>query len=121
MAELIRLKQIESSSLLEAAVAIAEDLEGAVQEALSGSTLTDLTLQNAIVTTKTDDQYSLVVSGAVSIVDWNNVMSQSIDNINRAAVSASLNVQRVGTLGTTSPVQNSSIQNIGVIDLGGFF
>ena len=121
MAELIRLKQIESSSLLEAAVAIAEDLEGAVQEALSGSTLTDLTLQNAIVTTKTDDQYSLVVSGAVSIVDWNNVMSQSIDNINRAAVSASLNVQRVGTIGTTSPVNTPVAQLPGVMDLGEFF
>jgi hypothetical protein len=50
-----------------------------------------------------------------------NYVTASLDNINRTAVSASIYIQRVGTVGTTSPVTDSSIQNVGVIDLGGFF
>ena len=68
---------------------------------------------------RTDDEYSMIVSGAMAVVD--NYVTASLDNINRTAVSASIYIQRVGTVGTTSPVTDSSIQNIGVIDLGGFF
>ena len=68
---------------------------------------------------RTDDEYSMIVSGAMAVVD--NYVTASLDNINRTAVSASIFIQRVGTVGTTSPVTDSSIQNIGVIDLGGFF
>ena len=68
---------------------------------------------------RTDDEYSMIVSGAMAVVD--NRVSASLDNINRTAVSASIYIQRVGTVGTTSPVTDSSIQNVGVIDLGGFF
>ncbi len=68
---------------------------------------------------RTDDEYSVIVSGAMAVVD--NYVTASLDNIQRTAVSASVYIQRVGTIGTTSPVQDSSIQNVGVIDLGGFF
>ena len=64
------------------------------------------------------DEYSLIVSGAMAVVD--NYVTASIDNINRTAVSASIYVQRFGTIGTTDPVVTSSYQLPGVIDLGGF-
>ena len=63
-------------------------------------------------------EYSLIVSGAMAVVD--NYVTASIDNINRTAVSASIYVQRFGTIGTTDPVVTSSYQLPGVIDLGGF-
>jgi hypothetical protein len=71
------------------------------------------------VRARTDDEYSLIVSGAMSVVD--NKISASIDNINRTATSASIYVQRLGTIGTTSNVQDTVAQLPGVIDLGGFF
>ena len=67
---------------------------------------------------RTDDEYSLIVSGAMAVVD--NYVTASIDNINRTAVSASIYVQRFGTIGTTNPVVTSSYQLPGVIDLGVF-
>ena len=76
-------------------------------------------LGNVTIRSRTDDEYSLIVSGAMSVVD--NQVSASIDAINRTAVSASIYVQRVGTIGTTSNVQDTVTQLPGVIDLGGFF
>ena len=76
-------------------------------------------LGNVTIRSRTDDEYSLIVSGAMSVVD--NQVSASIDAINRTAVSASIYVQRVGTIGTTSNVQDTVAQLPGVIDLGGFF
>jgi len=76
-------------------------------------------LGNVTIRARTDDEYSLIVSGAMAVVD--NKISASIDNINRTAISASIYVQRLGTLGTTSNVQDTVAQLPGVIDLGGFF
>lgn len=67
---------------------------------------------------RTDDEYSLIISGAMAVVD--NYVTASIDNINRTAVSASIYIQRFGTIGTTDPVVTSSYQLPGVIDLGVF-
>ena len=76
-------------------------------------------LGNVTIKSRTDDEYSLIVSGAIAVVD--NQVSASIDAINRTATSASIYVQRVGTIGTTSNVQDTVAQLPGVIDLGGFF
>ena len=76
-------------------------------------------LGSLTIKARTDDEYSVIVSGAMAVVD--NYVTASLDNIQRTAVSASVYIQRVGTIGTTSPVQDTSIQNVGVIDLGGFF
>jgi len=76
-------------------------------------------LGNVTIRARTDDEYSLIVSGAIAVVD--NQVSASIDAINRTATSASIYVQRVGTIGTTSNVQDTVAQLPGVIDLGGFF
>jgi hypothetical protein len=107
MAELIQPKQIDFSNF-DVPITGAVDLRG------------NLTVDGtSTFRARTDDEYSMIVSGAMAVVD--NRVSASLDNINRTAVSASIYIQRVGTVGTTSPVTDSSIQNVGVIDLGGFF
>ena len=75
-------------------------------------------LGNVTIKARTDDEYSLIVSGAMAVVD--NYVTSSLDATIRNAVSASIYVQRVGTIGTTNPVVTSSYQLPGVIDLGGF-
>jgi hypothetical protein len=107
MAELIQPKQIDFTNF-DVPITGAIDLRG------------NLTVDwVSTFRARTDDEYSMIVSGAMAVVD--NYVTASLDNINRTAVSASIYIQRVGTVGTTSPVTDSSIQNVGVIDLGGFF
>jgi hypothetical protein len=107
MAELIQPKQIDFSNF-DVPITGAVDLRG------------NLTVDGvSTFRARSDDEYSLIVSGAMAVVD--NYVTASIDNINRTAVSASIFVQRVGTIGTTNPVGNTEYQLPGVIDLGGFF
>jgi hypothetical protein len=107
MAELIQPKQIDFTNF-DVPITGAIDLRG------------NLTVDGtSTFRARTDDEYSVIVSGAMAVVD--NYVTASIDNINRTAVSASIFVQRVGTLGTTNPVGNTQYQLPGVIDLGGFF
>jgi hypothetical protein len=107
MAELIQPKQIDFTNF-DVPITGAVDLRG------------NLTVDGvSTFRARTDDEYSMIVSGAMAVVD--NYVTASLDNINRTAVSASIYIQRVGTVGTTSPVTDNSIQNVGVIDLGGFF
>ena len=75
-------------------------------------------LGSLTIKARTDDEYSLIVSGAMAVVD--NYVTSSLDATIRNAVSASIYVQRFGTIGTTDPVVTSSYQLPGVIDLGGF-
>ena len=114
MAELIQPKQIDFSNFdvpITGSVVIVSPI---------GSSAPALTVSgSSIFRARTDDEYSLIVSGAIAVVD--NQVSASIDAINRTAVSASIYVQRVGTIGTTSNVQDTVTQLPGVIDLGGFF
>jgi hypothetical protein len=107
MAELIQPKQIDFSNF-NTPITGAIDLRG------------NLTVDGvSTFRARTDDEYSVIVSGAMAVVD--NYVAASIDDINRTAVSASIFVQRVGTIGTTNPVGNTEYQLPGVIDLGGFF
>jgi hypothetical protein len=107
MAELIQPKQIDFSNF-DVPITGAIDLRG------------NLTVDGvSTFRARTDDEYSVIVSGAMAVVD--NYVTASIDNINRTAVSASIFVQRVGTIGTTSPVNTPVAQLPGVLDLGGFF
>ena len=75
-------------------------------------------LGSLTIKARTDDEYSLIVSGAMAVVD--NYVTSNLDATIRNAVSASIYVQRFGTIGTTDPVVTSSYQLPGVIDLGGF-
>ena len=107
MAELIQPKQIDFTNF-DVPITGAIDLRG------------NLTVDGvSTFRARSDDEYSVIVSGAMAVVD--NYVTASIDNINRTAVSASIFVQRVGTIGTTNPVGNTEYQLPGVIDLGGFF
>ena len=106
MAELIQPKQIDFTNF-DVPITGAIDLRG------------NLTVDGvSTFRARSDDEYSLIVSGAMAVVD--NYVTASIDNINRTAVSASIYVQRFGTIGTTDPVVTSSYQLPGVIDLGVF-
>lgn len=86
MANLIRLKQIESSSALIAAGAAGGDFSqsvinvvtGEIEVLLDGATINDITLVNATVATADADRYSLLISGAVAVVDANNLPTGSI-------------------------------------------
>ena len=92
MANLIRLKQIESSSFLEAAGAVGLDFSQSVisiitnevaavlpDGVISGSTQLDgTTIKNLTIATTNADGYSLVISGAVAVVDATN-LTGSID------------------------------------------
>ena len=107
MAELIQPKQIDFTNF-DVPITGAVDLLG------------NLTVDGvSTFRARTDDEYSVIVSGAMAVVD--NYVTASLDNINRTAVSASIYIQRVGSVGTTSPVQDTTAQLPGVLDLGGFF
>ena len=83
MANLIRLKQIESSSYLEAAGAVGQDFSQSVVNiitsnvagllpdgVISGSTqLNGTTIKNLTISTTNADKYSLVISGAMAVVN----------------------------------------------------
>ena len=83
MANLIRLKQIESSSFLEAAGAVGQDFSQSVinivtsevqgllpDGVISGSTQLDGTIiKNLTIGTTNADGYSLVISGAMAVVN----------------------------------------------------
>jgi len=75
-------------------------------------------LGSLTIKARTDDEYSLIVSGAMAVVD--NYVTSCLDATIRNTVSASIYVQRFGTIGTTDPVVTSSYQLPGVIDLGVF-
>ncbi len=89
MANLIRLKQIESSSALIAAGAAGGDFSasvinvvtGEVAVLLDGATLNDITLVNTTITTADADRYSLIVSGAIGVVDANNLPTGSTNDV----------------------------------------
>lgn len=89
MANLIRLKQIESSSALIAAGTVGSDFSqsvinvvtGEVSVLLDGSTINDITLVNATVTTANSDRYSLIISGAAAIVNANNLPDGGFNDV----------------------------------------
>jgi hypothetical protein len=93
MANLIRLKQIESSSFLEAAGAVGQDFSQSViniitsevqgilpDGVISGSTQLDgTTIKNLTIGTTNADGYSLVISGAMAVVNATG-LTGSVDN-----------------------------------------
>jgi hypothetical protein len=76
MANLIRLKQIESGSSLNAAAGIILNFSSSVLGVLNGNTLNNITIGTA-----NSDKYSLIVSGAVAIVDANNLPDGGLNDI----------------------------------------
>jgi hypothetical protein len=87
MAQLIQLKQIESSSALQTAADVGSDFSQSVIDVVTGevvailpdgiisgsSQLDGSTLKNITMSTRDADSYSLIISGAMGVVDANNL------------------------------------------------
>jgi hypothetical protein len=87
MAQLIQLKQIESSSALQTAADVGSDFSQSVIDVVTGevvailpdgmisgsSQLDGSTLKNITISTRDADSYSLIISGAMGVVDANNL------------------------------------------------
>jgi len=123
MANLIRLKQIESSSALLAAAGAGSDFSqsvidvvtGEVAVLLDGATINDITLVNATVTTADSDRYSLIVSGAVAVINANNLPTGST-NDGDTNVPAQIWLNSNAILPSDPSVSGSAVSNI--IDQG---
>lgn len=87
MAQLIQLKQIESSSALTTAADVGSDFSQSVIDVVTGevvgilpdgiisgsSQLDGTTIKNLVISTRDADSYSLIISGAMGVVDANNL------------------------------------------------
>lgn len=129
MANFIRLKQIESSSALLAAAGAGSDFSQSVinvitgqvigllpDGVISGSTQLDgTTINNLTIGTTNADQYSLVVSGAVAVVDATG-LSGGVDNDNDTSVPAQIYL----VSGSTPPIDPyvSGSEQSNIIDQG---
>lgn len=129
MANLIRLKQIESSSFLEAAGAVGQDFSQSViniitnevqgilpDGVISGSTQLDgTTINNLTIGTTNADGYSLVISGAVAVVDATG-LTGSIDGDLDTTVPGQIYLVS-GSVAPTDPYVSGSEQS-NIIDQG---
>jgi hypothetical protein len=114
MANLIRLKQIESSSALIAAGAAGGDFSGSILNVLNGNTINNITIG-----TTNSDRYSLIVSGALAIVNANNLPNGGLnDNDNNVPGQLWLNGQSGSTQNPPidPSISGSAVSN--VIDQG---
>jgi hypothetical protein len=87
MAQLIQLKQIESSSALQSAADTGTNFSQSVIDVITGevvgvlpdglisgsSQLDGSTIKNLVISTRDADSYSLIISGAMGVVDANNL------------------------------------------------
>jgi hypothetical protein len=110
MASLIQLKQIESSSALITAANIGTDFSQSVIDSLNGATLKNIT-----ISTTNADQYSLIISGAIAIVDANG-LSGSFDADIDTSVPAQIYLVS-GSNAPSDPIVSGSLKG-NIIDLG---
>lgn len=145
MANLIRLKQIESSSAIEAAAVVGTDFTGSVNEVVSSSIQTQFsasivqiitnnvaavlpdgvissstqldgtTIKNLTIATKNADKYSLIVSGAMAVVDATD-LTGSVDGEGDVSVPAQIYLVS-GSVPPTDPYVSGSAQS-NIIDQG---
>ena len=129
MANLIRLKQIESSSFLEAAGAVGQDFSQSViniitsevqgvlpDGVISGSTQLDgTTINNLTIGTTNADRYSLVISGAVAVVDATGLTGSIDDDLDTTVPGQIYLVS--GSVPPTDPYVSGSEQS-NIIDQG---
>jgi hypothetical protein len=129
MANLIRLKQLESSSALLAAAGAGSNFSQSVINVMtsnvagllptgviSGSTQLDgTTIKNLTISTTNADKYSLVISGAVAVVDATG-LTGSIDGDIDTRVPAQIYLVS-GSVPPTDPYVSGSEQS-NIIDQG---
>ena len=129
MANLIRLKQIESSSYLQAAGAVGQNFSQSVinivtsevqgllpDGVISGSTQLDgTTIKNLTIGTTNADGYSLVISGAMAVVDATG-LTGSVDTENDIRVPGQIYLVS-GSIPPNDPYVSGSEQS-NIIDQG---
>ena len=130
MAQFIQLKQIESSSALSTAASVGTDFSQSVIDVVTGevvgvlpegiisgsSQLDGSTIKNLIISTRDADAYSLIISGAMGVVDANELpQGPNADDTN---VPAQIYLAG-GTVLPADPSENGNA-DANVIDQGEF-
>jgi len=129
MANLIRLKQIESSSFLEAAGAVGQDFSQSVINIIttevqavlpegvisSSAQLDGTTIKNLTISTENADGYSLIVSGAMAVVNATG-LTGSVDGENDTVVPGQIYLV-TGSVPPADPYVSGSPQS-NIIDQG---
>jgi len=145
MANLIRLKQIESASALQTSAEVGADFSASVNNIVSQSIettfsasivqiitnnvaavlpegvisssvqLDNSTIKNLIISTENADKYSLIVSGAMAVVDATN-LTGSIDGEDDTMVPGQIYLV-TGSVPPTDPYVSGSSQS-NIIDQG---
>lgn len=130
MAQFIQLKQIESSSALSTAASVGTDFSQSVIDVVTGevvgvlpegiisgsSQLDGSTIKNLIISTRDADSYSLIISGAMGVVDANELpQGPNADDTN---VPAQIYLAG-GTVLPADPSENGNA-DANVIDQGEF-
>lgn len=130
MAQLIQLKQIESSSALATAADVGSDFSQSVIDVVTGevvgilpdgiisgsSQLDGSTIKNLVISTRDADSYSLIISGAMGVVDANELpQGPNADDTN---VPAQIYLAG-GTVLPADPSENGNA-DANVIDQGEF-
>ena len=129
MANLIRLKQIESGSALQTSAEVGTDFSQSVINIITGEVTAVLpdgvvsssaqldgsTIKNLTISTENADKYSLIVSGAMAVVDATD-LTGSVDGENDTSVPAQIYLVS-GSVPPTDPYVSGSSQS-NIIDQG---
>jgi len=117
MATFIALKQIENADALISASLVGEDFANAIYETVDGMTLKNVTMEHLTIIPTDADGYSLIISGAVAIVDATD-LTGSLDGELDTDVPAQLWISgQTGSIAPTDPYVNNEPQS-NVIDQG---
>lgn len=126
MANLIRLKQIESGSQLSTAATVGDDFNGSVFEIIDGAglfsssaQLDGSTLRNITIAPINSDGYSLIISGALAVVNATDLVDGGIgDTDSTVPAQIWLNADSTSVTPTDPSVANRATAN--QIDMGEF-
>jgi hypothetical protein len=124
MAQLIRLKQIESSSALQVAAAFGSTYTASAYQLPTGlisssAQLDGTTINNLTIGTINSDKYSLIVSGALGIVNANNLPDGGLnDNDSNVPGQLWINGQSGSTQNPPTDPSIGGIAQSNVIDQG---
>lgn len=117
MATYIALKQLENANALLSASLVGTDLATAIYETVNGMTLKNVTIEHLTLVPTDADSYSLIVSGAIAVVDAIN-LTGSLDLEMDTSVPAQLWISgQTGSITPTDPYVNSQLQS-NIIDQG---
>ena len=117
MATFIALKQLENANALISASLVGTDLASAIYETVDGMTLKNVTMEGLTIVPTDADSYSLIISGAVAVVDATN-LTGSFDGELDTDVPAQLWISgQTGSIAPADPYVNNQPQS-NVIDQG---